>query len=90
MYDNFIDSEAIDNPEALDQIQSINVAEPKMIYRKFHEIAAKDRLCLLLYLCQNKLDTESPEFMTEIQRISKPNPQPSAKDKRKKPEKDED
>lgn len=51
MYDNFIDSEAIDNPEALDQIQSQNVAEPKMIYRKFHEIAAKDRLSLLLYLC---------------------------------------
>jgi hypothetical protein len=51
MYDNFIDSEALDNPEALDQIQSKNVAEPKMIYRKFHEIAAKDRLCLLLYLC---------------------------------------
>ena len=89
IYDNFIDSEAIDNPDALEQLHQKNAAEPKILYRSFHEIAPKDRLCILLYLCQNKLDTESPEFMAEIQRITKPTPQPTQKEKRKKLEKEE-
>ena len=35
----------------------------KTIYKKFHDLKLSHRISILLYLCQNKLDTEVPEFM---------------------------
>ena len=91
--DNFIDSEAIDDPDAIDALHNkaaIDQAPPKTLYRKLHEIKPQYRLAILLWLCQNKLDTETPEFMAEITRIAKP-PQTAtiAKDKKKKPTNEE-
>lgn len=83
--DNFIDSEALDDPDAIEQYQAKAAPEPpKILFKKFHEIAPSYRVAILLYLCQNKLDTESPEYMAELQRITKPQPLPAKKKKQKK------
>lgn len=46
-----------------------NLPKITIMYRKFHELPIKTRLDILHYLCQNKLDTEAPEFIQEVANI---------------------
>lgn len=84
--DNFIDSEALDDPDAYEQLQPKAPEQPKTQYKKFHEILPSYRLAILLFLCQNKLDTETPEFMQELQRIAKTKEKEKTDKKKKGPE----
>jgi hypothetical protein len=56
----------------------------------FHELPIKTRVDILFYLCQTRLDQESPEFMHEM--ISVQNSIKQAKEKKvdKKPKKKSD
>ena len=38
----------------------------KIKYKLFHELPLKARIDVLYYLCQTRLDQESPEFIYEI------------------------
>jgi hypothetical protein len=38
----------------------------KIKYKMFHELPVKTRVDVLYYLCQTRLDQESPEFMQEV------------------------
>ena len=38
----------------------------KIKYKMFHELPIKTRVDVLFYLCQTRLDQESPEFMQEV------------------------
>ena len=67
---NFIETDVIDDIEKYEDEQRQNKAEPlKMKYRKFHEIDISQRIAIILYMAQSKLDADviAPEFTEALQ-----------------------
>ncbi len=72
---NFIDTENIDDFEDLQIFENLpGKGANEVKFNKFHEVPVKVRLDVLYYLCQQKLDSESLEFITELMNLQQQKP----------------
>mmetsp|Transcript_19885 Transcript_19885/g.30626 ORF Transcript_19885/g.30626 Transcript_19885/m.30626 type:complete len:88 (+) Transcript_19885:1347-1610(+) len=69
IYNNYVDTEAIGDFEDLQLPENDKVKTIEIEYKRFHELPIKTRVDLIFYLCQTRLDQESPEFVQEVTNI---------------------
>eukprot|EP00347_Sterkiella_histriomuscorum_P006888 403351054 len=73
-WSNFVDTEAIEDFDDFQYQNQLGSKQIEVLFRKYHEIPTQQRLSILYFLCQNKIDSESPEFMQEIQSLHQTRP----------------
>jgi len=66
IYNNYVDTEAIDDFEDIHLPENERIPTIEIKYKQFHELPIKTRVDILFFLCQTRLDQESPEFVQEV------------------------
>lgn len=72
---NFIDTENIEDFEDFQIFENLpGKGANEVEFNKFHEVPVNVRLNVLHFLCQQKLDSESIEFINELQQLQQQKP----------------
>lgn len=69
---NFIDTGNLDDFEDIEILGALQAGkvQKEVLYNRFHTLPVGTRLNILHFICQNRIDSEQPEFMAELQAAS--------------------